>query len=91
MERRSYQNSRISEKIELLDKHLPGFLVENKILYGILSKGIHVLTENECLEYFETVKVGIELILDEKLEKFEKEKKIEEAKKKFCLVSSKLK
>lgn len=87
----NYQNARVSEKIELLKQHLPKFLVDNKALYGILSKGIHSLTENECLAYFETVKVGIELILDEKLEEFERTKKIEEAKRKISTLNSKLK
>lgn len=86
-----YNSFRISERIELLKNHLPNFLVENKALYSILSKGIHSLTENECLEYFETVKVGIEFILDEKLEKYEREKKMEEARKRISSLSSKLK
>ncbi|MEO8885746.1 MAG: hypothetical protein ABI367_06760 [Mucilaginibacter sp.] len=78
-----YLAHRISDKIELLSHHLPTFLVENKGLYGILSKGIHELTEDECLSYFEIVKVGIEFILDEKLEKALKEKKIAEAKRRI--------
>ena len=86
-----YKSARISEKIELLQTNLPKFLVENKVMYGILSKGIHSLTENECLSYFEIVKVGIELILDEKLEHFEKQKKIEDAKLKLSTLNSKLK
>ncbi|MFZ1528661.1 MAG: hypothetical protein WAT19_07920 [Ferruginibacter sp.] len=87
----TFTTARVSEKIELLQNHLPKFLVENKVLYGILSKGIHSLTEDECLAYFETVKVGIELILDEKLEAFEKLKKVEEAKRKISILNSKLK
>lgn len=87
----SFQKGRIAEKIELLKDYLPIFLVENKSLYGILSKGIHSLTEDECLEYYETVKVGIELILDEKLEAQQKQEKIESAKKKISNLNSKLK
>jgi len=67
-----YQKGRMDKKIEMLKNHLPEFLVENKILYSILSKGIHELTENECLQYFETVKIGIEQILDEKIIQKEK-------------------
>jgi len=59
---------------------LPSFLVENRGLYSILSKGIHSLSEEECLRYFDTVRVGIELILDEKHEQLEKRKKLEKAK-----------
>jgi hypothetical protein len=74
-----YQKSRMAEKIGLLQSELPEFLVENKSLYSILSKGIHELTENECMEYFPTVRLGIELILDEKLEKKKRDDKIKAA------------
>ena len=60
--------SRMHEKIELLKDHLPSFLVENRIVYSILSVGIHELTEQQCLKYFEAIKLAIEIILDEKIE-----------------------
>ncbi|MED4779354.1 hypothetical protein [Brevibacillus choshinensis] len=70
-----YEKSRMHEKITLLKDVLPEFLVRNSALYGILSKGIHELSEDECLRYFPVVQTGIELILDEKLERMEKENK----------------
>ncbi len=85
-----YQRSRMDEKIELLKNKLPEFLVENRKLYGILSKGIHELTEDECLEYFATVKLGIELILDEKLEIKKRQDKIDLAKKSLGKIHSDL-
>ena len=78
------------DRIELLRDYLPAFLSENKNLYSILSVGIHSLQENECLAYFETVKIGIELILDEKVEQQQKIAKIEEAKRKLAILSSKI-
>lgn len=75
----TYQKSRMEEKIVLLKNSLPEFLVNNKSLYSILSKGIHELREAECLKAFPTTKLGIELILDEKLEKLAREKKIKQA------------
>lgn len=77
----AYNKARIADKIKILEPELPVFLVENKGMYSILSKGIHELSEEECLEAFPIVKLGIELILDEKLEKIKKDKKVEEAKK----------
>jgi hypothetical protein len=65
--------------IDILSYHLPEFLVENRKLYGILSKGLHELSEEECLKYFQTVKIGIEQILDEKIEIAEKKEKAEKA------------
>jgi len=51
----------------MVKEHLPEFLVENRSLYAILSKSIHDFGEDECLQYFETVKIGIEQILDKKI------------------------
>jgi hypothetical protein len=85
-----YRQKRIVERIELLKSQLPTFLYENRSLYGILSIGIHSLKEEDCLAYFDTVKVGIELILDEKLDEFKKQQKIEEAKQKLAALTSKV-
>lgn len=71
-----YRRSRMSEKIGLLADHLPEFLVDNREIYGILSTGIHELTEEDCLKYYSQVRIGIELILDEKLQDIEKRKKL---------------
>ena len=57
----------MDEKIKLLEDYLPAFLVQNRRLYGILSKGVHELSEAECIKAFPTVKGGLELILDERL------------------------
>jgi hypothetical protein len=78
-----YNRSRMDEKIQLLSPHLPNFLVENKSIYSVLSLGIHELDENTCLANFDTLRVGIEIILDEKLDELKKKEKIEEAKKKL--------
>ncbi len=75
-----YITSRMSDKIKMLKKYLPTFLVENKSMYSLLSKGVHELSEEDCLKNFSVLRVGVELILDEKLEKKEKAKKIAEAK-----------
>lgn len=77
-----FKAKRMEEKIQSLSDYLPNFLVENKNMYSILSVGIHSLSEDECLKYFDTVKVGIELILDEKIvekEQKQKEKRIKKS------------
>lgn len=78
-----YNRARMDQKIELLSSHLPSFLVENKSIYSVLSLVIHELDENTCLAHFDTLRVGIEIILDEKLDELKKKEKIEEAKKKL--------
>ena len=91
VEEETFSRSKIDKKIELLKDYLPPFLVKNKSIYSILSKGIHELDENTCLEYFETMKLGIEIILDQKLEKKKQKDKEEEAKKRIAQLNGKLK
>ena len=68
----TFERCRMSEKIELLKNYLPNFLIKNKVAYGILSKGVHELSEDECINSFNLLEKTIELILSEKLEKKEK-------------------
>ena len=75
-----YQRSRMAEKIALLKSHLPSFLVEHAGMYSLLSKGIHELSESECLKHFESLRLGIELILDERLEERQRAQKVADAK-----------
>ena len=76
-----FEKQKMDERIKSLKGYLPPFIVENSSIYGILSKGIHQLTEEECLAYFDCMRQSIELILDERLEQLAKKKKIEEVKK----------
>ena len=62
-------------KIEFAKEKLPNFLVTNKKIHSILSKGLHELEENECREYFTLLRTSIEIILDEEIEKIERDKK----------------
>jgi len=86
-----FQQSRMPEKIGLLALYLPSFLVENKSLYGILSKGLHELSEDECLQYFSIVQHGIELILEERITTKEKNEKIAQTKKDIALLTQRIK
>lgn len=70
-----FKLKRMMEKVEVLKEFLPSQLVDMKAIYSILSKGVHELTEDECLKYFAPIKLSIELILDEKIEKAEKLRK----------------
>ena len=55
-------------------------LVAGGVLQTFLSKGIHELSEQDCLKHFSTLRLGIELILDEALEARERTNKIAAAK-----------
>ena len=82
---------RMDKKIEMLKNYLPDVLVDNKSLYGVLSKGIHELTEDECLEYFSLIRDIIELILDEFEYARKKEEKIKHAGSRLASVVGKVK
>jgi hypothetical protein len=87
----AFQQARMDERIAVLKDHLPPFLVEQRKLYSILSKGIHFLTEKECIEAFPVVRVGTELILDQKVAAKRQEHKMNEAKKQIAMLQQKLK
>jgi hypothetical protein len=59
----------------VLQAHLPEVLVNNAAYYGVVSKGIHELQEQECLDIFPVIQKGIEAILDEILEKRERDRR----------------
>lgn len=61
----AYAKSRVVEKIVLLKDYLPAFMVANKDVYGVISKGIHELSEEECLSYFPIMKDTIFMILQQ--------------------------
>lgn len=62
-----WKKKAIEIKIEELKNELPKFLVDNKNLYQLLSLGVHELSDEVCLEYFDVVRLGIERILENKI------------------------
>lgn len=61
----TFNACKMDKKLKMIGNYLPEVMKDNKPLYGVLSKGIHELTEDECLKYFSIVRQVIELILDE--------------------------
>ncbi|MXV53083.1 hypothetical protein GS399_19100 [Pedobacter sp. HMF7647] len=85
-----FRKERMDGKIVLLTDYLPEFLLKNKALYSIMSLGIHSLSEEDCLMHFDAVKVGIELILDEKVERLQRVNKLKEANQKIEAINQSL-
>ncbi|MCB8818763.1 hypothetical protein [Desulfosporosinus shakirovi] len=81
----------MEEKIKLLKGFLPDLITDHPKIYGVVSKGIHELTEEECLEYFPVLKDGIVMILDDIVAKKEKERAAAEYKKSLNGILSKMK
>lgn len=63
-----FATRRMDEKIAALSAFLPPSLVKNRVIYGILSKGIHELDESTCRTYFPAVRAAIMQILEQDLE-----------------------
>ncbi|MFI5012136.1 MAG: hypothetical protein ACHQAY_07300 [Hyphomicrobiales bacterium] len=77
-----FVGKRMDDKIELLKRHLPAFLIRNSRIYAILSKGIHELGEDECLNAFDFLKQSLFFVLDEdkrKKEELEGRRRVEQA------------
>lgn len=60
-----FRKAHVDEKITMLSDYLPNVLTSNPTIYGVLSKGIHELSEEECLAYFPVLKECIQMILGE--------------------------
>lgn len=56
--------------------------VRNKI-YGVLSKGVHQSSDQECMEIFPYVKYALEMIMDEQIVQLEKKEKLRELQKRL--------
>ncbi|MDM1378174.1 hypothetical protein [Myroides marinus] len=72
------KNTYFKDKVTTLKDELSDLLHGNDKIYGFLSKGIHGLSEDECLEVFPILFDSICIILDEEIERIEKEAKKKE-------------
>jgi len=70
-----FDRARTDEKIVALRDYLPPFMAEHPHLYGILSKGVHDLTEEECAAELPTLREAIEMIMLERVEEVRKAKR----------------
>jgi hypothetical protein len=88
---KDFRNMWMVDKVELLKDYLPSQLLEMKNVYKVLSKGVHELSEQECLKYFPALKLSIELILEQKIEIEAKRKRDEEVKKQLENITREIK
>lgn len=91
LNKEEFKKLRMIDKIESLQDFLPKQLLEMKEIYGILSNGVHDLTEDQCRKYFPALKLSIELILDDRIEMEKKKRKDEQVKSAIKEISKELK
>ena len=80
------EHLRVVDRIKELKGYLPDMFTNNSTIYGIVSKGIHELSEEECLQYFPILRDSIFMIL----EKWEEERKRIETEKRLAASLSKI-
>ncbi|AQQ02452.1 hypothetical protein B0E33_01625 [Roseibium algicola] len=69
-----FMRMRMAERINALATYLPPALVKYKDTYGILSKGLHELTEDDCKRYFPVVRAAVIMMLEQRYEADQKAK-----------------
>lgn len=85
-----YARARVADRISMLHGYLPESLVSHSEVYGILSKGIHELSEEECLAHFHVLQTGLEVILEEKVSALQKANRAQQLKAALSKVQSSL-
>ncbi len=77
-----YQELKFNEKISYLENNYSKVIIPPEVepirskLYGVISKGIHQSSEDECLELYPSVRYIIEVFLDDKIQKRERQLKL---------------
>jgi hypothetical protein len=66
---------RMAEKVKALSDHLPEIVVRNANVYGILSLGLHELTEEDCARAYPVVEESIIAMLEDAHAHVEKQRR----------------
>ena len=69
-----FKKMRMTERVGELAAHLPPAVVKYKDAYGILSNGLHELSEAECRLHFPVVRAAVITMLQQRHEAAEKAK-----------------
>jgi hypothetical protein len=59
-----FETMHVDQKVLALKESLPKEVVENRKVYSILSKGIHSLTEDQCVNYYKIIHAALIEILE---------------------------
>lgn len=86
LDEKTYKDAHVDQRIKMLANYLPKTLVESTDFYRIVSKGIHELSEEECILYFPVLRDFIFMILRQ----WEQIRKDEEAEKQLKASLSKI-
>jgi len=65
IDKNDYEKMHMDERIKFLKTDLPETIADNPVIYKIISKGIHEMSEEECKAYFPVLKDCIYLIIEQ--------------------------
>jgi hypothetical protein len=83
-----FETLRMEEKLQCLAGYVPPWMVENRKLYGVLSAGLHELTDQTCLNAFPAVKLATIALLEQHAEQARREARAKEAAEQLARVQS---
>lgn len=86
-----YDKKHMDERIKMLKSHLPELIVSSPEIYGIVSKGIHELSEEECIQYFPVMQECIFMILDQWAQKRKEQASLKALKTSLSTIAKSLK
>lgn len=69
-----FRKMRMTDRVNELAANLPPAVVKYKDTYGILSLGLHELTEADCKRYFPVIRAAVISMLEQRYEAAEKAK-----------------
>ena len=75
-EQEDFDSAHVDEKVKMLKDYLPKAFVNNTVFYGIISKGIHELSEDECIEFYPVMQAFIIMVFRQ-LEKIRRDEEDE--------------
>lgn len=84
-----YNALRFNEKINYLEQNFHKTIIPAELndirrnIYGVISKGVHESTEEECLQLFPSAKYIIDTFIEEKIQQKEKQDRLLQVKKAF--------
>lgn len=84
-----YKGLRFNEKINYLEQNFYKIIIPTELndirgnIYGVISKGVHESTEEECLQLFPSAKYIIDSFIEEKIQQKEKQERLLQVKKAF--------
>lgn len=90
----AYTRLRFNEKIDYLEKEFSKKIIPDELndirglIYGVISKGVHELSEEDCLYLFPAAQFIIDSLIEEKIQQREKQERLTAIKKQFSAIGN---